>query len=428
MSCLISKELGLKLSSIFGKGVTLSSQSERHLLKRKRKEQLLEEKQKGSAVGAARIVPKGPVEDIFADVGRYMPVGMLEEGEVDSAAAAGIEESEHTTAVTGSVSASETETGKAKVKGLFSNLLPSFPTKIKMAESSAPSPQKIVTKNNAACVFEDSDNEDNEIIEKDKVKGKDTGADKREMDKNSAELEGDNKKISGVEGDLMAPIRAMLAAQAIKEQAALARSEARASASSEGATYTLSIIATRQFNCAVLYFVLRSTALHSATVSHVDSEMREQGALLPAQESSSASSAAPGHTLCELRLLHSDLTLTLTLTLTLPLLSLCPPPAGHRGAADKDKNKFSSLAVGADGKSRVHRDVFGVVGNTGAMGCVCAATRRHLPPLCSVLEHCFHLLAVICTFNHQFAYFLPLDLSFFEDNSREYSYCFTCPI
>jgi hypothetical protein len=35
-----------------------------------------------------------------------------------------------------------------------------------------------------------------------------------------------------------------------------------------------------------------------------------------------------------------------------------------------EKSKFTSLAVGADGRSRVHRDVFGVVGNSGAMGCV----------------------------------------------------------
>jgi hypothetical protein len=35
-----------------------------------------------------------------------------------------------------------------------------------------------------------------------------------------------------------------------------------------------------------------------------------------------------------------------------------------------EKSKFTSLAVGADGRSRVHRDVFGVVGSTGAMGCV----------------------------------------------------------
>jgi hypothetical protein len=231
VSCLLSKELGLKLSSIFGKSVTLSSQNERQVQKRKRKEQLLEEKQKGSAASVPKIVPKGIVEDIFADVGRYIPVGMLEEGEEISDSVVPDNERENTSAVSVSVG----EVGKAK--GLFSNLLPSFPSKIKMAEISEPSAKSSASKNNAACVFEDSDNDGDEVHINE--------TERKQMPGNRQELEGDDKRISGgVEGDLMAPIRAMLAAQAVKEKAAVARSEARAS-NNEGTFVSL------------FYFILR---------------------------------------------------------------------------------------------------------------------------------------------------------------------------
>jgi hypothetical protein len=207
--------------------VTLNSQNERQVQKRKRKEQLLEEKQKGSAVSVPKIVPKGIIEDIFADVGRYMPVGMLEEGEERSDTVVPDNKREDASALSVSVG----ETGKAK--GLFSNLLPSFPSKIKMAENSELSPKSSVVKNSAACVFEDSDNDEDEGEIPVKVeRGRETGREKerKHIPDNQEELEGDEKRITGgVEGDLMAPIRAMLAAQAVKEKAALARSEARAS-------------------------------------------------------------------------------------------------------------------------------------------------------------------------------------------------------
>ena len=240
MSCLLSKEIGLKLSSIFGKSVTLNSQNERQVQKRKRKEQMLEEKQKNSAVSVPKIIPKGIIEDIFADVGRYIPVGVLEEGEdnSDTIVADSERERENTSAMTGSVG----ETGKAK--GIFSNLLPSFPSKIRMTETTELSPKSIIAKSNAACVFDDSDNED-DIAGNNTEKGREKGVEKGTMrggDHNrkqtstgEEELEGDDKRITaGVEGDLMAPIRAILAAQAVKEKAALARSEARAS-NNEGA-------------------------------------------------------------------------------------------------------------------------------------------------------------------------------------------------
>jgi hypothetical protein len=237
VSCLLSKELGLKLSSIFGKSVTLNSQNERQVQKRKRKEQLLQEKQKGSAVSVPKIVPKGVIEDIFADVGRYMPVGMLEEGEERSDTV--VPDNERANASTMSVSVGET----GKAKGLFSNLLPSFPSKIKMAENSEPSPKSSVAKNNAACVFEDSDNDEDDIpVKAERVRETGRENERKHIPDNPEELEGDDKRISGgVEGDLMAPIRAMLAAQAVKEKAALARSEARAS-NSEGAFIIIFIL------------------------------------------------------------------------------------------------------------------------------------------------------------------------------------------
>ena len=214
---------------------------------------MLEEKQKNSAVSVPKIIPKGIIEDIFADVGRYIPVGVLEEGEdnSDTIVADSERESENTSAMTGSV----VETGKAK--GIFSNLLPSFPSKIRMTETTEPSPKSITAKSNAACVFDDSDNED-DISGNNAEKGREKGVEKGTMrggDNNrkqtsvgEEELEGDDKRITaGVEGDLMAPIRAILAAQAVKEKAALARSEARAS-NIEGALLCAF--------CVVLYCIL----------------------------------------------------------------------------------------------------------------------------------------------------------------------------
>lgn len=218
---------------------------------------MLEERQKNSAVSVPKIIPKGIIEDIFADVGRYIPVGVLEEGEdnSDTIVADSERERENTSAMTGSV----VETGKAK--GLFSNLLPSFPSKIRMTETTEPSPKSITAKSNAACVFDDSDNED-DISGNNTEKGREKGVEKgtmrggdnnrKQMSTGEEELEGDDKRITaGVEGDLMAPIRAILAAQAVKEKAALARSEARAS-NNEGALLCAFCIV---FYCILSYFV-----------------------------------------------------------------------------------------------------------------------------------------------------------------------------
>lgn len=244
VSSLLSKEIGSKLASIFGKSATLSSQNERQVQKRKRKEQLLEEKQKNSAVSVPKIVPKGKIDDIFADVGRYIPVGMLEEGEERSDRDVGVADNEREIAST--VNFSVSETGKAR--GIFANLLPAFPSKIKVADTDTNEslPKSKVVKINSACVFEDSDNDEDDTTVneegKDKEKVKERERESRSQNERKVmsgsvgelelegELEGDNKRISGgVDGDLMAPIRAMLAAQAVKERAALARSEAKAS-------------------------------------------------------------------------------------------------------------------------------------------------------------------------------------------------------
>jgi hypothetical protein len=78
------------------------------------------------------------------------------------------------------------------------------------------------------------------------------------------------------------------------------------------------------------------------------------------------------------------------------------------------KIKFTSLAVGADGRSRVHRDVFGVVGNTGAMGCVRAVIMRRCFLLFSSSNDwyffCFYFISLHFTSNVQCSllYFLQI--------------------
>lgn len=273
MSSLLSKEIGSKLSSIFGKSATLSSQNERQVQKRKRKEQLLEEKQKNSVVSVPKIVPKGIIEDIFADVGRYIPVGMLEEGEERSDGDVVVADNERGNAST--VSSSASETGRAK--GIFANLLPSFPSKIRVADTNESLPQSSAVKIDSACVFEDSDNDEDDIAanDKDKDKDREKGRESKKQNERKGlsgsagelelELEGDDKRISGgVDGDLMAPIRAILAAQAVKERAALARSEAKAS-NSDGMLFYVSYFTCYMY---LIYFVQYISLMYCAAMSH----------------------------------------------------------------------------------------------------------------------------------------------------------------
>lgn len=129
-------------------------------------------------------------QDIFADVGKYVPVGFLETTDTDK-----INTDKQNTDKT-----SKPEITSAK--GIFSNLLPSFPSSITVSAPVA---------DNAACSFDDDDDE-NEGQEVKRIKVK-------------KEEEGERRAISGDDNELMAPIRALLSAQAAKEKAATVRAE-----------------------------------------------------------------------------------------------------------------------------------------------------------------------------------------------------------
>jgi hypothetical protein len=58
--------------------------------------------------------------------------------------------------------------------------------------------------------------------------------------------------------------------------------------------------------------------------------------------------------------------------------------------------------MGADGKSRVHRDVFGVVGSSGSTGYVLSTYRR----LCVCIYMC--VCVRVCSFHLDFLVFLCL--------------------
>ena len=169
----------------------------------------------------------------------------------------------------------------SSAKGLFQNILPSFPTtiKIKMSNTETIEPKKsiiapILSNNdeeadsgvNTACLFDDDDDDDDdeelekviqinsnkitssktktkifqsehkaEIRNKDSINRNKNGNEndaQGNVDDGDGDGDGDdNRNISGTDGDLMAPIRALLAAQKNKEKAAFERSEAAATAS-----------------------------------------------------------------------------------------------------------------------------------------------------------------------------------------------------
>ena len=269
VSFILNKRLEHKLSLIFSKNLTTESQNERQLLKRKRKE-FADNNNKGkesSNNSKKVVVPKGIVEDIFADVGKYVPVGSLDEKELEECSLKKMEEerSKMDIVIPSNVSA----------KGLFQNLLPSFPAtiQIKKPNTETGEPNKSImaptlSKNdddanpgiNTACLFEDDDedgDEDEDELEKviqinsnkitssktktktnifqsdikSEMKNKDNMNKKKNENENDDDGD-DNRNISRTDGDLMAPIRALLAAQQNKEKAAYERSEAAATASS----------------------------------------------------------------------------------------------------------------------------------------------------------------------------------------------------
>jgi hypothetical protein len=84
VSCLLGRSIGEKLFTTFGKGQDIYT--ERQKLKRKRKELLEEEKDQSNLSTNKNknriVVPKGIDDDIFADVGKYVPVGVLDEKEM----------------------------------------------------------------------------------------------------------------------------------------------------------------------------------------------------------------------------------------------------------------------------------------------------------------------------------------------------------
>lgn len=229
VSSLLSKALNEKLSVLFGKNAAQNAQQERLLLKRKRKEQLLEEKQKYANM--SKVAVKNTVEDIFADVGKYVPVGALndaDENELNS--------------VKMDISATESKSvivENSRVKGLFSNLLPSFPTKIKMSEDIAGADSKETSDAanvNAACLFDDdSDNEIEMAANKNSLSSSKSIPTKTKTKTNigEEELDGDDKKITS-DSVLMAPIRALLTAQAVREKASFEKAEEMASRGREG--------------------------------------------------------------------------------------------------------------------------------------------------------------------------------------------------
>ena len=223
---------------------------------------MLEEKQK---ILTTHKAPKVMIDDIFADVGKYVPVGALDEGEVEDekemksdvvikyTKEMDVDDNDNFNINNNNDSKNEVQT----VKGLFKNLIPSFPSKIKMSESTGSTmsavkniPEKVM---NAACVFDDDDDDDDDNNEKDIFIKKDTKMtsksneksndrktykdDNEEVDDDENEEDGERRRIGDNKDDLMAPIRALLAAQSAKEKAALLRSEERASAShrNEGA-------------------------------------------------------------------------------------------------------------------------------------------------------------------------------------------------
>ena len=267
VSFILSKTLEHKLSLIFGKNLTTESQNERLLLKRKRKESADNNNSNGNNKGKESlniskkvVVPKGIVEDIFADVGKYVPVGSLDEKELEECSLKKMEEERSKMDVV--------IPSNASAKGLFQNLLPSFPItiKIKNPTTETVEPNKsiiapILSNNddnanpgiNTACLFDDEDEDEDELekviqinsnkITSSKTKTKifqsDIKSEKRNKDninekknENENDDDGDNRNISRTDGDLMAPIRALLAAQQNKEKAAYERSEAAATASS----------------------------------------------------------------------------------------------------------------------------------------------------------------------------------------------------
>jgi hypothetical protein len=73
---------------------------------------------------------------------------------------------------------------------------------------------------------DDDDDDDDDDLERaiNMSKDKEDKEDNRMITK-SIEVDGENRTISGGQEDLMAPIRALLSAQAAKEKAALERSE-----------------------------------------------------------------------------------------------------------------------------------------------------------------------------------------------------------
>ena len=255
----------------------MESQNERQLLKRKRKE-IADNNNNGNNKGKESsniskkiIVPKGIVEDIFADIGKYVPVGSLDEKELEECSLKKMEEERSRMDVV--------IPNNSSAKGLFQNILPSFPTtiKIKMSNTETIEPKKsiiapILSNNdeeadsgvNTACLFDDDDDDDEELekviqINSNKITSSKTktkifqsehkaeirNKDSINRNKNGNENDAqgnvddgdgdgdgdDNRNISGTDGDLMAPIRALLAAQKNKEKAAFERSEAAATAS-----------------------------------------------------------------------------------------------------------------------------------------------------------------------------------------------------
>ena len=233
---------------------------------------MLEEKQK---ILTTHKTPKVMIDDIFADVGKYVPVGALYEGEVEDEKQMksnvvfeytkdmnmDIDDNDNDNSNNDNNNDYDSNNNDGKnevqtVKGLFKNLIPSFPTKIKMAEAAGPTgsavkniPEKVMA--NAACVFDDDDDDDDEkdiFIKKDtktsksNEKSKDRKAYKEEVDDDEDEKDGERKRIGDDKNDLMAPIRALLAAQSAKEKAALLRSEERASHRNDGTAVLILMI------------------------------------------------------------------------------------------------------------------------------------------------------------------------------------------
>ena len=244
------------MSSIFGKNALINTRNEKQNLKRKRKEQILDEKQKISTEN--KIQPIGIIDDIFADVGKYVPVGALvgDDGEEEEEIIKKNVILEHVTEMDivdinndNNNNNAITEDANNTVKGLFKNLIPSFPSKIKLSEATGStglavndSPANVTksnSKKNAACVFDDDDDDDEDVDEK-RIFVKPSILNGRIKDKqtdnaeNDDKGEGDLRRIRDDNNDLMAPIRALLAAQSAKEKAAFLRSEIKASSHNEG--------------------------------------------------------------------------------------------------------------------------------------------------------------------------------------------------